>query len=312
MSLGEILSLNKRMGKHLTLNEAFDLSKAEAEKYIKEHNLPQSNEVFDLRKIPEEVLDKGYVVYAPFLIAVPHNSPLYRRRQFVAEAIDYRGNVEKAKEALLRYLPISEYQFETVTVANDICVALIISYLPGNHDTIIEAMKRLGFYKTNRKNREEFLYDNKCRQWEYMVFKPCEQDDVTDIIKEEYKCLYHAAPSVKTEAILKNGIMPSNNNPEVDYNGDALFVMKGDVNDEQMQRIVNDLYYQAKQKNIPNLSPLYIIFTVDVTKLNDEVRFFLDGDEPHGLFTRKPILPNAISIFKEIEATNEGLPPMKY
>lgn len=309
----DALSLIERMEKKSSNGiEAAEYTRNLAKKKIEELGLPQFDDTFDLRTIPEDVLDRGYVSYAPFFMAIPRSSPMYRMRT-VVESIDYKGNLEKAREELSNRFPIDgNYQFGIEKIENDIWVGVLTSYISGNGKIIREVMKRMGFYQTNRKNLPEFLYDDKCREWEHMVFKPCEQDDVTDYVKENYQFVYHATPSIFKDNVLKNGIIPSNSNPEVDYGGNALFVMKGDITEQngEMQRIVNDLYSQAKQRHYKNLSNTYTIFQIDVSALSDTVRFYLDGDEKFGLFSRMTIPPNAIAIYKDkMVADKEGQAP---
>ena len=74
----DALSLIERMEKKSSNgNEAAEYTRNLAKKKSEELGLPQFDDTFDLRTIPEDVLDRGYVSYAPFFMAIPRSSPVY-------------------------------------------------------------------------------------------------------------------------------------------------------------------------------------------------------------------------------------------
>lgn len=127
--------------------------------------------VFDLKIIPNHVLDEGYVGYAPYMLAIPENSPIWRQRNDEYYKT-YCGNIEVAKKVLEERLPfISEYQFLTTGNGNKVYVELLVPSFPGNKDCIDEAMKRLGFQRAQNVDKASvILYDNKGRAWNHLTY----------------------------------------------------------------------------------------------------------------------------------------------
>lgn len=127
--------------------------------------------VFDLKLIPNHVLDESYVGYAPNMLAIPKNSPIWRQRNDEYYKT-YCGNREVARKVLEERLPfISEYQFLTTGNGNKDYVELLVPSFPGNKDCIDEAMKRLGFQRAQNVDKASvILYDNKGRAWNHLTY----------------------------------------------------------------------------------------------------------------------------------------------
>lgn len=127
--------------------------------------------VFDLKLIPDHILDEGHVGYAPYMLAIPENSPIWRLRNNEYYKT-YCGNIEVAKKVLEERLPfISEYQFLTTGNGNKVYAELLVPSFPGNKDCIDEAMKRLGFQRAQNVDKASvILYDNKGRAWNHLTF----------------------------------------------------------------------------------------------------------------------------------------------
>lgn len=82
---------------------------------------------------------------------------------------------------------------------------------------------------------------------------------------------------------------------------------QGEPNAEELQRIVDDLYIQAKKKNIKNLNPNYTIFYIALNCLNDTIRFYYDINEPKGIYTKSPIPPEAFFKIENITAEEKDI-----
>ena len=129
------------------------------------------DKVFDLKIIPEHVLDEGYVGYVPYMLAIPEDSPIWRQRNDECYKT-YCGNIEVAKKVLEERLPFrAEYQFLTTGNGNNVYAQLLIPSFPGNKDCIDEAMKRLGFQRAQKVDKASVnLYDNKGRAWNHLTY----------------------------------------------------------------------------------------------------------------------------------------------
>ena len=139
--------------------------------YGNQINYVSFDNVFDLKIIPDHVLDEGYVGYAPYMLAIPEDSPIWRQRSNEYYKT-YCGNAEVARKVLEERLPFkAEYQFLTTGNGNNVYVELLIPSFPGNKDCINEVMKRLGFHKAHDTDKASvILYDNKGRAWNHLTF----------------------------------------------------------------------------------------------------------------------------------------------
>ncbi|MBR4647024.1 MAG: hypothetical protein IKO75_07950 [Bacteroidales bacterium] len=280
-----------------------------SEEFIKESYIGKENtkdDIFDLEKIPMSILDKGWKRYNPYLLKIDHRHPLSTRR--VCEGTDYLEQITKVKDIITSTFPISEEQFVIVEGNHGLYAALLIAVTDNNIEIIEESMRTLGFFRSKPTDKN-LLVDRKKRKWIDMRFEPSKPDDVTETIYAESDIVYHAAPVIFKEKILKNGLKPSNDNPEYQYSEERVFLSEGTATEEDLQALVDSLYGQAAKKNIPNLTDIYAIFVVDLKKLNELTHFYYDINEPKGIYTTTEIPPSAISYLRTMKA--KPLPPQR-
>lgn len=289
------------------------LSESEFRNYIKDSvmqelqvlkedadNIPHADEIFNLDNIPIEILDKGYVRYEPYNLGITYRHPL----RSIAESIDFRQNIEEARRVILSTYPLSEEQFIIIEGHNGMYAAILASLVENNIEIIEEAMKKLGYFRS-KPTDEKLLCDIKGRKWIDLRFEPIYSNDLTDYVRKNYQYVYHLAPSIFEKSIMEKGLIPSNNNAEFKYNEARVYVMKGGVTAESIQELVNELYQQAKQRGYSNLSPEYSMFTIDLNKIDGNVRFYGDINEADGLFITNAISPNCFSDVQRIIAEAE-------
>ena len=125
---------------------------------------------------------------------------------------------------------------------------------------------------------------------------------LADYVRTNYKYAYHLAPKIFEESIKQKGLIPSNNNSEFKYYEPRVYVMKGGISQNAMQELIDELYQQAKQRGYANLSPEYSLFQIDLSKIDDNVRFYGDINEAEGLFITSVIKPNAFVNISTITA----------
>ena len=250
--------------------------------------LPHSDDIFDLDLIPMDVLDGGYVRYEPYNLDITYRHPLRR----VSESVDRKMEIEEVKRVILSTYPIKEEQFIIRKGHNGMFAAILASLVENNADVIEEAMLTLGFFRS-KPTDEKLLHDKKNRTWIDMRFEPIDSNDLTDYVRTNYQYIYHLAPKIFEASIKENGLIPSNNNSEFRYYEPRVYVMKGGVTQNDIQELVDELYQQAKQKGYTNLSPEYSLFTIDLGKIDDNVRFYGDINEAEGLFITSPIRPDS-------------------
>lgn len=274
------------------------------ESFVENRN--SKDDVFDLDKVPMSILDTGWQRYNPYLLKIDHRHPLSTRR--ICESSDYLERATKVKEIITTTFPISKEQFEIIENNHGLYAALLIAVTDNNIDIIEKSMETLGFFR-NGPTDHVLLVDRKERQWIDMCFEPSKPDDVTDTIREESDIVYHAAPIIFKEKILKDGLSASNNNSEYRYSEERVFLAEGTSTEYDLQALVNSLYDQAKGKGIKNLTTIYAIFVIDLKKLDGNIRFYYDINEPKGIYAITNIPSSVITFLRVMNA--QPLPNLK-
>ena len=283
----------------LSENKLRNLIRETVRQTISEINYPSSDDLFDLNKIPMEVLDKGWTRYHPYLFTIDHRNPLANR--VIEEATDYKKQIQIVKNAILQTFPISNEQFLIMEGHHGLYAALLISLNDDNVDIIEQAMENKGFFRSQPTDNQ-ILYDRKHRKWIDVRFEPKDPDDVTEEVHRKFSKLYHLTPKIFEKKILEFGLKVSNNNANYKYSEPRVYFSEGDIDRTEIQMLVNTLYAQAQNRGIENLSPEYTLFTFDLDKMGYKIRFFQDINEPKGLYTKVNIPPKYISSRENIIA----------
>ena len=256
--------------------------------------------MFDLSKIPMEVLDSGWQRYHPYLYSINYRNPL--ARGYIEESTDYKKQIEEVRDAILSTFPISEEQFKIDEGSHGLYAAILVALTHDNVEIIERAMEGHGFFRSRPTDGQlgEILSDAKGRPWIDIRFEPMDPDDVTDEVHRKYSVLYHLTPSIFEDRIKRDGLKVSNNNPEYRYSESRAFLCEGDASEDDIRELANALYKQAKDRGIKNLSPEYSKFVFDLSRMGKDFRFFYDINEPKGLYTKVPIPPKYISSIERI------------
>lgn len=270
-------------------------------KYDIRKKYPSKNKDFNLDEIPMYILDKGWQRYRPYTMGIPHGHPLSKFNK-IHEGKNYLKEVQNAKKTITSTFPISDKQFIIQKGCHGLYAAILVSMQYDNIEVIENAMETLGFFRSQPTN-VEILSDYKGRKWIDIRFEPTEPDDITDYLHTRYDCVYHLAPAIFTDKVLKNGLVISNNNSEFRYSEPRVFVTEGDITNEEIQNLVDTLFRQAAKAKVPNLSNEYTLFKIDLSKLDNSIRFFYDINEKKGLYTKQSIPPKAIKVYKQVRAT---------
>lgn len=260
-------------------------------------SISEYDDIFDLRKIPKEILKKNFVSYSPYRLNASCDSrfQIGKNGKFVCEAIDYEGNVDDAIEDITSTFPIDKvYQVTKAKGHHGMYVALLVANKTGNLEIIIECMTQYNLFPS-KEIKNNVLSDGET-EWVDIRFEPTEQDDVTDFVRNNYEKLWHLSPEINEANILKTGLIASNNNPIYKYSSPRLHLIEGNATPKDIQNLANALYGQAQAKGIEGLSNRYTLFSIDLSKVPQTTRFFFDVNEKFGLFTNSNIEPSAISI----------------
>jgi hypothetical protein len=217
--------------------------------------------------------------------------------------------ITKVKEIITTTFPISEEQFVIVEEdTHGLYAALLIAVTDNNVEIIEESMETLGYFRRKPADNDLF-FDRKERQWIDMRFEPIKPEDVTDTIRKESNIVYHIAPIVFKEKILKDGLSASNNDSEYRCSEERVFLAEGTSTEDDLQALVNSLYNQARKRETENLKTVYAIFVIDLKKLDENIRFYYDIYEPNGIYTITDIPSSVITFLRAMKA--QPLPHLK-
>lgn len=153
-------------------------------------------------------------------------------------------------------------------------------------------MNVMGYYYINKQIDYE-LYDNQI----LLVFEPKFTKNISDQIRNNYRYVYHAAPSIYVDKIKKTGLVPKSKNHYFNY-PDRIYLMLGDYLNAQQKLILknvkslrnNNITITGKNNNTYD----YSVIKIDISKLPDNIDFFLDPNAPQAIFTTNNIPPSAI------------------
>ena len=261
---------------------------------------PSYDDIFDLRRIPKDILERNYVSYAAYIVNAGCDSRLVRLEDgsFLGEPSGYKADAEEAKRDITKVFPIDDiYQFQIVESYHKISVALLIASFKENEEIIIESMAQHNFF-LSQKAKNTLSLDGKT--WFSLRFEPIEQEDITETVRKENNVLYHISPVLNEQSILENGLRAFNNNPVYKYPNPRLYLIEQRASKKDITRLAKDLFRQAVQKKIENLSPKYTLFSIDLKKVPEYTRFFYDVNEEFGLFCHIGISNKALSVIDHI------------
>jgi hypothetical protein len=247
--------------------------------------------IFDLSKIPCEELKKQYINYRFLSDNDLFGSPLMKNMEtnnYITENDGYCEPLNKVMDIITKKYNLKDWQFEIIEHANNIEVALLISDIDMNMEIIKNDMNQLGYF-CSKVNKYEFLG----MEWASMQFEPLYQNDVNSIV-HNFKVLFHISPIENLESIKTKGFIPQHNNKRFNYPPRVYFV-KGNVTRD-------DLYNMTKQlADTNNKYGKYNIYTIEVSRINDNVKFYFDPNYEYGVFTEEPIPYYTVISVSEIE-----------
>lgn len=198
-------------------------------------------------------------------------------------------DIEIVKETIIKNYNLEEEQFVISTENNDIKVALIVPHIGDNENMIIEDMKSLGYYETIRGIVEA---DN--MEYTMIRFDPKYPKDITSVVRQ-MKYIKHITPKYNLESIKNNGFIPLHKNEVYRY-PPRIHFLKENIDNWNLEYLGEQLCeYNTNKENDGN----YIIFTLDVSKIPNDVKFIGDSCYKFGICTENKIPYNAVVDVKE-------------
>lgn len=134
-----------------------------------------------------------------------------------------------------------------------------------------------------------------------LVFEPHFTQDISAEIKQKYKYLYHATPSIYVNKILSKGLIPMGANSHGKNNAlflypDRVYCMRGDNLTADQIGILRNIQTARSMKQISDNNE-YTILKISVGQLPDNIVFYADPMVKSGaIFTHDNIPPQAISV----------------
>lgn len=154
-------------------------------------------------------------------------------------------------------------------------------------DNIAKAMHLCGYYLA-----KEDIYANDDR-YVILRYEPKYIEEGNYVVSQ-CDVLYHLSPLKYKEKILKNGFVPKSNNGLFKYPDRCYFFMDS-MNKSQVLSWL-PTFRKANKNNVP-----YCLYTIDVSKINDNTTFYLDPNLRGGCYTADNISPNVIINIEEIK-----------
>lgn len=208
------------------------------------------------------------------------------------EGLIHTYNIKQVKKILLNRFKLNDSQFY-IEKRNKNGTEVELGAIILNNNTskkvigeIKHFMRTCGYFESMPEQRvENFLI---------YIFEPRFTNDVTEEIRKKYKYLYHATPSIYVKKILNKGLIPKSKNTLFFY-PDRIFCMRGNnLSNGQINTLKN---VQAERgKHIKYDDNEYTILSINVSKLPDSIKFYVDPMSDDAIFTYDNIPPQSIGI----------------
>ena len=224
----------------------------------------------DLSDIPIKELRKQYVDFETLIVVPPtFGDPLFKnsKKRRLNEGVKKSFDIQTVRKSIMKKYELKDWQFKLTEAANEIKIALIVPHLGSNNELVIEDMKSLGYYDCDSWfiKRDGMIYA-------VIRFDPQYPKDITNEVgKMQY--IKHLTPRYNVESIKKNGFIPLHKNDVYKY-PPRIHFFKDDTTDEDIDAIGQDLC--ESNSNSKNNGE-YVLFTLDVSKIPNDVKFIGDS-----------------------------------
>ena len=249
-------------------------------------------EDFKLSLIPYKELKTQYVKFSDKHIPMTIDDPLIEscKQNRLLEGIKSTFDIFETKEFISRKYNLNDWQFQIKMFANDIYVGIVIPHIDNNEKIVCEDMTSLGYYETKR-----WTDDIDGLTYTFIRFDPKYPKDITDVVSD-MNIIYHVSPKYNLESIKKFGFIPKHENTLFKYPPKIHFI-KGNVSKSNIEHLIKQLNNENKN---PKNNGEYILFTIDVSKIPDNVKFIGDSCYKYGICTEDKVPYDSVISTKEI------------
>ena len=171
-----------------------------------------------------------------------------------------------------------------------------------NKEVITDILNSCGFYYSYDKDTYTETFGTHEIVFHIALFEPKFNEEV-DGLRNEEKVLYHITHTSNEQRILKQGFTPRDNGSEMTYPPRIFFGRGSDGKQKALYMGVN-LYTKRigrynkedSQRNNKDSrrNDQYTLFTVDVAKMPNNIRFYGDPGSYTGVWTNDNVPPNCI------------------
>lgn len=236
---------------------------------------------FDLSNIPKEKLKKQFKNFKFVVCGVPYGSRLVEttKQHVLSEGVNHSVDVEDVKSEMVVKYSLDEWQFEIKIMENDIKVAIIIPHIDENENMIMEDMSSLGYYLS---------FKNELKgcglPYTLLQFEPRFPKTITNVVRN-MGWISHWSPKYNLKSIRDIGFIPQSRNKRFNY-PPRIHFLKSDMTQQQIESIGKQLC--DNNDDVRNNGE-YILFTLDVSKIPNNVEFIGDSCYKHGVCSETPI-----------------------
>ena len=191
----------------------------------------------------------------------------------------------------------------------DETISVLLCNVKNNVQNVVNAMNLCGYFLSRPKQDE--VPPN---EWMWFRFEKRNQNSYSKQLRLQTDRLYHVTPIERVEKILANGFTPKSSNEFFSYPGRVFFfngaedklnvlewavkllqsVIRKEYNKELQLLMINGVE-KNPYSHSHNLKKLFALMTINLRKVPEGVRFFMDSNAYGGVFTEDNLYPQVIS-----------------
>lgn len=242
----------------------------------------------DSLKIP--LSEKIHLIkdYEKMFIERSYNNPL--SMLILDEGIVRSYPVETTVKYIQKYFGLSDKQIKTNDIKQKIYIN--IPNINNNANDLIKKMEFCGYYLSAPLEKE---IDNNKNKWMWFNFEALHQEDNTNDIRNNFSILFHLTPKYNIGKIKHLGLSPRSRNTYLNFPHRIYFIYPDFANADDLE---DEIKWIGEQLSVNNKSKgnngEYCLLTIDLDKVDKNVKFFLDPNYEFGCYTQDYIKPEAI------------------
>lgn len=171
-------------------------------------------------------------------------------------------------------------------------IIVIIPHIHNNLEEVKRAMNLCGFFLSTAENSIP-----PAGRFIKLRFEPTFQKNETESIRKSEQYLYHLTPQNNLTKIQNIGFSPRGKNEMFNY-PNRVYFLRGSIDEQNILFIGQQLF--QKNNNLGNNGD-YVLIKIDLTKVPEDIDFFLDPNYPYGIYTAQNISKDVIVGTKPIK-----------